>query len=319
MKRGASRLLLIVLLSVLLYGAVVAVSGYDQIRDSLSRFRWSSLAAALTLASLNYGLRFCKWQYYLRRVGVRGVKRLDSLLIFLSGFVLTVSPGKVGEVFKSLVLEKTHGIEMSRTAPIVIAERLTDVIAIVVLVAIGSTGFEGGLYWAAAGSAAVVFALALIFAERPAEFVFRTLEARRIVSRWVPKLRAGQRSLQGMTTLPNLVYPVALSVAGWGLEGFALHCLLDGFNSAPEFSFSLFFYATSTLAGALIPVPGGLGVTESILLQQLVHVGAVAVPVATASMLLIRLTTLWWAVVVGFVALAVVRLRFSRAWGASVV
>lgn len=77
----------------------------------------------------------------------------------------------------------------------------------------------------------------------------------------------------------------------------------------------MFFYATATLAGALIPVPGGLGVAEGLLQSQFVQLGGVAPGPATASMLLIRLATLWWAVVVGFVALGILRGRYPGLLG----
>jgi hypothetical protein len=44
--------------------------------------------------------------------------------------------------------------------------------------------------------------------------------------------------------------------------------------------------------------------------EQLVHLGRVPAGTATASMILIRFATLWWAVLVGFAALAVLRTRF---------
>jgi uncharacterized membrane protein YbhN (UPF0104 family) len=61
-----------------------------------------------------------------------------------------------------------------------------------------------------------------------------------------------------------------------------------------------------------VPVPGGLGVTEAVIHEQLVHVAGAPEDVATACMLLIRLATLWWAVLVGFLALAWLRLEFPR-------
>jgi uncharacterized membrane protein YbhN (UPF0104 family) len=72
----------------------------------------------------------------------------------------------------------------------------------------------------------------------------------------------------------------------------------------------MFFYATATLAGALVPVPGGLGVTEAIIHRQLVSIAGAPEPVAAASMILIRLATLWWAVLVGCCALGWLRVRF---------
>jgi len=314
MNLGVRRLLLGVLLGVLLYGTAVAYSGYQRIHLALAGFHWSAFLAAIGLASLNYCLRFGKWQYYLRRLGVTNVPVGESALVFLSGFVLTITPGKLGEVFKSAVLARTHGVPAERTAPIVVAERLTDVIAIVVWVVVGSTGFRGGGYWAALGALAVVIGLLCILWEPP----LRSLLARIERGRWQrfgPKLASGLASLRVVASPSALGVPVLLSLVGWGLEGVALHLLLDGFGHAPALSFSMFFYATATLAGALIPVPGGLGITEAMIHQQLVSLAGTPEPVAAASMILIRLATLWWAVLVGFSALAWLRLRFPTQLG----
>ncbi len=311
MTVGPRRLLLGVLLGVVLYAAVVAYSGFRQVQGALAQFHWSAFAGALALASLNYCLRFGKWQYYLRRLGVEAVPTGESALVFLSGFVLTVTPGKVGEVFKSAVLARTHGVPAERTAPIVVAERLTDVIAIVCWVAIGSLGFRGGWYWAGLGGLAVALGLIAILWEPPVRVLLARLSRGR-GARWVPKLERAYDSLRVVASPSALAWPVLLSVVGWGLEGVALHLLLAGFERAPALAFSMFFYATATLAGALVPVPGGLGVTEAVIHQQLVSIAGAPEPVAAASMILIRMATLWWAVLVGFVALGWLRLRFPE-------
>src|SRR5207248_2162695 len=83
------------------------------------------------------------WELYLRRLGVR-IPLRDSFGIFLSGFSLTVTPGKIGEVLKSYLLREVHGVPMARTAPIVIAERLTDLVALAALALVGVGALAGG-------------------------------------------------------------------------------------------------------------------------------------------------------------------------------
>ena len=315
MNLGIRRLLLGVLLGVLLYGGAVGYTGYQRVHLALSSFHWSAFLAAIGLASLNYCLRFGKWQYYLRRLGVTQVPVAESALVFLSGFVLTITPGKLGEVFKSAVLARTHGVPAERTAPIVVAERLTDVIAIVIWVGVGSAGFRGGGYWAVLGTLAVALGLLCILWEPPLRSLLAFIERGRW-ARWGPKLASAVASLRVVASPSALALPVVLSLLGWGLEGVGLHLLLAGFGHAPALSFSMFFYATATLAGALVPVPGGLGVTEAMIHQQLVSLAGTPEPIAAASMILIRLATLWWAVLVGFSALAALRLRFPSQLGA---
>lgn len=309
MKKHTRRLIIAMLLGVVVYGAFALYSGYHDIAARLADFTWSAFGLACLLAFTNYLLRFVKWEYYLARLGVRGVRKLDSLLIFLSGFVLTVTPGKVGEVFKSLLLYETHKVPVARTAPIVVAERLTDLIGIIVLIVIGSLGFSGGLLWAALGTVAVVGCLLVIMSQRAMQLALRLL-ARMPgpVRRLEAKVRESWESLRTMTTPGALWFPALLSVVAWTIEGTALWVILRGFGAAVPVAPSLFFYATSQLAGALTPLPGGLGVTEGLLEGQLRLVGDMPQAVATASMMLTRFATLWFAVAVGFAALGLLRL-----------
>lgn len=318
MNRFLRRILGAMLLGVLVYGAFVLYTGLHRIQESLARFHWSAFALALTLASSNYFIRFAKWQYYLSRLGVRGVAWLDSLLVFLSGFVLTITPGKVGEVFKSAVLARTHDVPAERTAPIVVAERLTDAIGVIALIVVGSGAFAGGLAWAIAGTGAVALGVAFIVWERPGLAVVGWLEGRHgALGRIGPKLRVALTSLRVVAGPAALIWPTLLSVAAWACEGVALFVLLRGFDAPVPPGVAIFFYSTATLAGALIPVPGGLGIAETMIQEQLVELGHVPAGDATAAMILVRFATLWWAVLVGFVALAALRVRFPERLGAS--
>jgi uncharacterized protein (TIRG00374 family) len=310
MNRLLRRLLVAMLLGVFVYAGFALYRGMREIEASLVRFNWSAFAFACALAFGNYLTRFLKWEYYLARLGVRGVPKLDSLLTFLSGLVLTVTPGKVGEVFKSIVLQQTHDVPAARTAPIVLAERLTDVLGIVILIVAGSAGFSGGLVWAVAGSIAVVVVLTAIGSDRFFEWLLAlALRGPAFVQKLAPKLREAWASLRTLTTPRALVLPTLLSVFAWFLEGLALWVILRGFGEGTPVLVACFFYATATLAGALIPVPGGLGVTEGTLEEQLWHFGHVDKFTSTSAMILVRFATLWFAVLVGFVALAILRVR----------
>jgi uncharacterized protein (TIRG00374 family) len=239
------------------------------------------------------------------------VGKLDSALVFLSGFVLTITPGKVGEIFKSAVLARTHGISAARTAPIVIAERLTDLIGIIVLIVLGTAGFSGGALWAAIGSVLVIIAITAVIWQRPLQFMVEWMErGPERLQRWAPRAREAVASLRVLAGPGALLWPSILSVIAWGFEGLALYYLLVGFEVHAPVPQVVFFYSTATLAGAVIPVPGGLGVAETMIQEQLVQLGAVTPGTATAAMILVRFATLWWAVLVGFMALAVLRKRY---------
>ncbi len=304
------RVMVAMLLAVVVYGGFAVWRGVGKLGGELAKFQWWAFAAACGLAFGSYLTRWLKWEFYLSRLGITGVSRLDSLYTFLSGFVLAVTAGKVGEVFKSVLLFETQGVPVARTAPIVIAERLTDVIGVVVLVAFGSIGLSGGLMWAGLGAAAVIALLAVVSSRRLSYAIIALIEKMPgAFKRIGPKLHEAYDSLATLVRPSNLVLPALLSIGAWSLECVSLWVVLRGFGQRTTLGLSTFFYATSTLAGALIPVPGGLGVTETSLQEQMQELGHVPPTISTGAMILVRFATLWFAVLVGFGALSLLKRR----------
>jgi uncharacterized protein (TIRG00374 family) len=314
-KSGLSvrRILAVMLLAVGVYASFAIWSGLGKIKIGLAHFQWWTFGAAFGLAFSNYVLRFFKWQFYLAKLEIRNVGVIDSFLTFLSGFVLTISPGKVGEVFKSFVLFETHGVPMPKTAPIVVAERITDLIGIIVLIVLGSLGFHGGFIPAAVGTVLVGTLLGIIASRRASMAVITFVRGLPGPFKKVgPKLEEAYESLTVLVAPKNLIWPTLLSIAAWSLECFALAIILFGFDAHVPVALSVFFYATSTLAGAVIPVPGGLGVTEAGLREQMMTMGHVDEATSTAAMIFVRFATLWFAVAIGFLALAVIKQRYPK-------
>ncbi|MEO8878102.1 MAG: lysylphosphatidylglycerol synthase transmembrane domain-containing protein [Polyangiaceae bacterium] len=302
------KIVAILLFGVALYFAFALYGGIAKVGDELARFGWWSFIAACVLAFCNYCLRYLKWEYYLAKLDIRGVPKLDSFLMFLAGFILTITPGKVGEVFKSVVLYDLHGVPVSRTAPIVVAERLTDLVGIIFLIVVGSLGFSGGLGWAAVGAALIATLMVVVSSRRISLGILALVEKiPGAIGRLAPRLHDAYESLTILVAPKNLAVPALLSIVAWAFECVALWVVLRGFHAQVSMLASAFFYATSTLAGAL--APGGLGVTEAALQAQLVDLAHVPKGVGVAAILLVRFATLWFAVIVGFIALSVLRRR----------
>lgn len=312
--RGLVKKVLIgTLLGALVFAGLSLYADLRALTASLGAFDWRIFALALGLASGNYVLRYARWQYYLSRIDVR-VPHWESALVFLSGFVMSVTPGKLGEVFKSLLLYDSRGVSIARTAPVVFAERLTDLIALVILTALGSLSFRDGVP-IALGGALIVGTILLASAWRPLGERCLTIASKLpVVGRIAPRLREAYESLYVMTRPAPLAFATTVATLSWGLECVALWLLLGALpGGGLGWDASLFAYSASTIVGALAMMPGGLGITEAGMtgLIEALSDGAVGPAAATAATMLTRLATLWWAVVVGAVALFVLR-RTSR-------
>ena len=302
---------LVALLFGLLFLGLALLSDVRAMLHALASMSVTAFLVALALATGNYALRFARWHYYLHRLDVK-VPLGESALVFLAGFVMSVTPGKVGEVLKSLLLAESRGTPIARTAPIVVAERLTDLVALVTLTGVGAAAVPGGVRLTIGAAAGVALLLAAV-GYRPFGLLCLKLAAKLpLLRRIEPRLHEAYDSLRDLVAPRALVLASLLAIASWGLEAVALWVLVTAFpGSHLTWDGASFAYGAATLVGAAAMLPGGLLVTEAGMTGVLMALG-VSRAVASASTILVRLATLWWAVAIGAVALVVFRARVAR-------
>lgn len=303
-------------LAIALVIAVAAFSMAGDIRDvgsRLSGFGWLAFVAALGLALANYGLRFVRWQLYLRRQEVE-VPIASSAIVFGAGLSLSITPGKLGELVKSYLLRELHDIPAPRTAPIVVAERISDLIALLLLAVIGVAAFGVDPTLVIGAGALIAFGLILLAWPRPTRALVDLATSPARLRRLREPLHETVTGLSSLCRPGPLFVATLIAVPAWGFEciGFAL--ITNAFPGAHvDLGLATVIYAGTTIAGALSFLPGGLGVTEGAMTLALVQ-GASKLDGSTAlaATLLTRLATLWFAVFLGVVLLAVARRRIAR-------
>jgi uncharacterized protein (TIRG00374 family) len=268
-----------------------------EVGSALADFNPRYLFSILGLTLLNYLLRFLKWHYYLRLLGIRtGVR--DSALIFTSGLSMSVTPAKLGEVFKSYLLNRLYGADISRTVPIVIAERVTDMLGLVTLAALSFSVLRYGVAVLLGVLAVLVCLLCLVQSRRAAFWILdRAARAPRI-GRFIEPVRRGYESAYSLFRPAPLAVSIPLSVISWGFECVALYYVLQGFGVSGSLALSSFAFSFSSLAGAASMLPGGLAVAEGSLAGLLV-MAAVPAGKAAGATVIIRFCTLWFGVALG--------------------
>ncbi|MBZ0199801.1 MAG: flippase-like domain-containing protein, partial [Ignavibacteriaceae bacterium] len=108
-----------------------------------------------------------------------------------------------------------------------------------------------------------------------------------------------------------LFYMTLLSLVSWFFECLGYYIILINFHIDVTIFWSSFSYALATIVGAITMLPGGLGVTEGSLTLLLVEKG-VANEIAVASTFIIRVVTLWFAVLVGVISVTLYQKRFGK-------
>lgn len=303
------RLMISLVLGALVFVGLSAYADFSDVIDSLGEFKWAYLPIVLGLTFVNYILRFLKWQFYLRIIGIEGFDRRQSALTYFAGLGMVVTPGKVGEWLKCYLLRELHGTPFSRSAPIVIAERLTDSLALVVLGAAGLLIF--GDAWPAFVFVVVGGALLFVVARHQplAYWLLHRLERLPLISRVAHHAEEFYNSSYALLSPTALGAMTLLSVVSWGFEVLGFYVVLLGLGvegGGDTLLRASFIMPAATLASALLLTPGGLGVAEggiTGLSQVLLDLSRGDAAVGT---LVIRFGTLWFGVIVGLLALYLV-------------
>lgn len=294
--------------AILVYFALMLYADVPKLVDALAHWDWQWLALTLLAVLVNYGLRFVRWHYYLRVIGITSVSLRPSLLIFLAGFALTMVPGKVGELIKSVLLKSQYDVPMSRSASIVAAERLTDVIGMVLLAAIGISVFPLGLPALIVTFVGVMFVVVVVQSRRMVEWLLGAWTRVRVLERVANLFWNLYESAYLMLRWRPLIVAVVMSLVAWFGECAALFLILHGFGleATPHLLLAAtFIYASASLFGAATFTPGGLGTTEGSMTSLLQLILGASATLAAAATLLVRVCTLWFAVGLGALALLI--------------
>jgi len=291
---------------VLLYVGGSVWAGADAVGEQLKTFAWSLYVVVLLLTLVNYGLRFVKWHYLLRVLHVDIGWRANAT-IFVAGLSMVISPGKAGELLKPYLVSKRTRTPMATTLPALIAERLTDGIAMVILAAFSIGTYAADQAWILWILAGTVAAGLLILAHQGLSLaILGGLARLPLVGRVGHKLEELYRAMRACLAPVPFVATTLLSVVAWGAECVGYLLCFRGLGAlAPTLEASTFLYAFATVAGGAMP--GGLGVADGALVGGATTIMGVSEPVAVAAALLVRVATLWFGVLLGALAL----LRFE--------
>jgi uncharacterized membrane protein YbhN (UPF0104 family) len=259
------------------------------------------LPLVLLMAPLNYLLRFIKWHAYTRRLGFVHVPWRGNLVVFLSGLGLTLTPGKVGELVKSWMLWERYGVPAARSAPMIVADRITDGCAMLALASLGAVLLgRGRVPWLLI--VAIVALIALLRSRRV------MLPLLRLAAR-LPRLGALEHQLhelldsgQALLEPDIFAYALGLGLVGWGLEGLIVYLALGMFGYPLSVGASLLVVASAAIAGGVSALPGGVGAAEGVMVGLLLWLG-VPLSLAVLTTLITRFSTLWLGVAIGLVCL----------------
>ena len=306
MERLKKNFILALVLGLAVYLVLAIVSGLEDLRDALSGFDFFLIPAILGLVSLSYAVRFVRWTYYLRLLKVRVPLRANAA-IFAAGLSMTISPGKLGEVLKSVFIKDVAGTPVARTAPAVVAERATDGTGMVLWGLLGALTFRFGPWLLLLFLALTGVGIAVLRSRRLSLLAEKALRKLPLLDRLAPHVGDFHGASNELLAFRPLVVASGISFLGWGLECAAVYLCALGVGAEEPFLVVVFVFAISSLAGAASMLPGGIGAAEAGMAGMFTAVAGLSGGLAVALTFIVRLTTLWFATLLGVAGLLLVR------------
>lgn len=283
--RQPFRLGLVPLLSLTLLA--LASSGLLQLEPATRQVLFQGLERVLVWLPAIYGVlavaylgRFWRWRLLLGAETI-GQWSVQEAMAWFSGFALTATPGKIGELSRVNELHRQLGYPRGPLLHVFVAERLCDLIAVGLWLLLLPAGLETrniplGPRFSYAMAAGVVVGLVGLAG----------------VSRWC--WRRWRHHFPSGAMAWACLPAAAVSLGIWGCESVILWLLVRALtpDHTIQLASAIRIYLLSGSAGMLSSLPGGIGVNEAAATLLLNQAG-IPTAMALAIAVLRRLCTVW--------------------------
>ena len=297
-----NRIILVLVAVIGIYAIFLFISDFSIISEKISNFKINYLPLILFFVSASWTPLFIKWHFLLKNCEIH-VPLKKSILVFLSGPAFEITPGQIGALVKSQILKTSSNIPRTKTVPIIVVEKVYDLIGAVLASIIGIVilGMEPHLIVIAILVLVTIFFF--VYYRPASEIFFKQITKRKFFSKYVENISDFYEIVHKSTNVKVATICILLALTYWFMVSAAAYYTLMAFDiNILDYLKVLAIYATSTLLGAISFIPAGIGITEGSI-TGLFTLNGIDVSTALILSVMIRVLTLWYTVGVGFVAL----------------
>ena len=287
---------------IVIYAIILIAFDINIISEKIGDFDSQYLPIIISLIPLTWGVLFLRWNLLLKNSDI-DIPLKDNFMIFISGFALGVTPGKVGELIKSQLLKNKFNIPRTKTAPLVIVERFYDFFAIAIISLFGILVFEYSIY--IFGILAIGISIFLIITSSEKIFLkfLNKIEKIKFLKNFSNELPKSFNVIQKSTRGKIFPLSITLSVIFWFLDSIIAYLTLLSFGiDIIDYFVLMSIYTSSIILGVISFLPLGIGVVEGSLVGFL-SLNGIEFHLATAIVVFIRFFTRWIGVMAGFIGL----------------
>ena len=258
------------------------------------------IPAFMAFASVGFMVRAGRWLLLARTADLQ-VPNIGLAAIYFGGFLMNLTPARVGELWRSWILWRSWRVKYRHSLPLLICDRLLDLLALLVFAALG-LGIGYGFHWPA--TICLIVAGTLLTLIAVPGWARRTIKVTWVLAgRRRPHLFAVMLSVCRNAAL--MLRPVvflellSLSLIAWGMEAVALYLLMPAIGGELPLQAAAAALGIANVAGVMTPLPGGVGGQELTMTFLIGGISGNSTATAMTMVGVMRLSTLWYAAVLG--------------------
>lgn len=282
------------------YIGIVLYSDIHKISAEFMKIKIEYTIPVLLLETVAFLVRGYRQQKLLSSLGIK-IPLIQSCKIFIAGYSMVVTPGGAGEIIKSHFFKRNFGTSLSKTFPLVFIERFHDLLAAIIIISV-TLFLIFNLQSTIIVIISIILLLGLFTLIRHVK-IFTGLQNKLLKIKYLKKIIPGpefNESVEKLTEYKIMRFSIFISVLSWLIDAISAYFVFLSFGLNLNFIEITQMTFTSTLSGALSFLPGGVGITEGSLIAQLVSKGY-QISLASALVLYLRLTSIWFATLFGFI------------------
>jgi uncharacterized protein (TIRG00374 family) len=296
-----NRIFISILLVTLFYVGFTIFSDVDKIKNDYQNFNLFYFLPILPILFISMFFRSLIQKYLLKKLGIE-ISAKSSFMIFLSGYSMIMTPGGVGLIIKSYLIEKKYGYKISKSIPLVFAERFYDILAVQVIILTTLFLFfsEISLILCVISISGLSLGIFLIKNKKFNYVIIKIATKLKIIG---DDLDEQEKFLDGLKIIFEFKLFLKISIIITAIvffEGIIFYLSFQIFGINMGYVESIQIYYTSMLLGALTLLPAGIGAIEGIFIVLLSEKN-ISLHLATSIILFMRFVSIWLLSAIGII------------------
>ena len=301
-----NRFYLLIVTGIILYIAFLIISDLNVISSQILEMDIQFLPYILLLAPLSWFVLFFRWHILLKNSQII-IPKKENFKIYMTGFAMSATPGKVGELIKTQLLHTKYGTPRKKTVAIILAEHFYNLVGILFISLLGLFYFDFSIYVVFfTGGLLSCCTLILLSSEKLFKKFINLISKNKFLKKYTPSLFDSYITLKKSTRGKVFVTSSLLSISFWLIESLVVYVVFLSFDIKNfEFLQLATTYTTSIMIGVVSFLPMGIGVVEGSLAGFFSYQG-IELPLALTLVIFIRIFTRWYGVIVGFIFMKII-------------